>query len=127
MSKMNETNVSSEILDFTELCIKNSGIDPALYGKYDVKRGLRDINGNGVLAGLTEIGEVKAYDVIDGKSVPCEGKLFYRGIDIEQIVDGFIKEDRFGFEEVSYLLLFGELPSHEELKKFENILTDFIF
>lgn len=115
-----------EILNLTKLCIDNSYIDPELYGKFEVKRGLRDINGKGVLAGLTEIGEVKAYIIEDSELVPCEGKLYYRGIDIEEIVDGFISEKRFGFEEVAYLLLFGELPSREDEKKFKKIITDFM-
>jgi citrate synthase len=68
----------NDILNLTELCIKNSNIDPTLYEKYEVKRGLRDITGKGVLAGLTEIGEVKAYTIEDSELVPCEGKLFYR-------------------------------------------------
>ena len=115
MSLFDRGNAQEEIKELTELCLKNSSIDPTLYGKYDVKRGLRDINGKGVLAGLTSIGDVKAYEIINGEPVPCEGKLFYRGIDIEKIVDGFTKEKRFGFEEVSYLLLFGELPSKKNL------------
>jgi citrate synthase len=115
-----------EIQNLTKLCIDNSYIDPELYGKFEVKRGLRDINGKGVLAGLTEIGEVKAYVIEDSELIPCEGKLYYRGIDIEQIVDGFMNEKRFGFEEVAYLLLFGEMPSHDDEKKFKKILADFM-
>ena len=125
MSLNKITDITTEILNLTELCKNNSSIDPGLYGKYEVKRGLRDINGQGVLAGLTEIGEVKAYTMNDSELIPCEGKLYYRGIDIEQIVDGFIKEKRFGFEEVAYLLLFGELPSFDDLKKFRKILADY--
>jgi citrate synthase len=126
MSLSKVSDMYNEILNLAELCIKNSTIDPELYGKYEVKRGLRDINGKGVLAGLTEIGEVRAYTIEDSELVPCEGKLFFRGIDIEQIVGGFTKEKRFGFEEVAYLLLFGELPSNDELKKFRKILADFM-
>jgi len=125
MSSNEISDITTEILNLTELCMKNSSIDPELYGKYEVKRGLRDINGKGVLAGLTEIGEVKSYIIEDSELVPCEGKLFYRGIDIEKIVDGFIKEKRFGFEEVAYLLLFGELPTNDELKNLKKILTEF--
>jgi citrate synthase len=119
------SNITPQIRSLTELCLKNSAIDPSLYKKYDVKRGLRDISGRGVLTGLTEIGEVRSYIVKDGKTVPCEGKLFYRGIDIEDIVQGFIEEKRFGFEEVTYLLLFGQLPTAFELKEFETILADY--
>lgn len=115
-------DITDEILQLTELCRKNSNIDPELYTKYEVKRGLRDINGKGVLAGLTEIGDVHAYDTIDGKSVPCEGKLYYHGVDIEEFVKGFVEEKRFGFEEVTYLLLFGELPNQKQLDDFCSLL-----
>ncbi len=119
------SDITPDIHALSGLCLKNSSIDPSLYAKYDVKRGLRDISGKGVLTGLTEIGEVRAYVEEDGKTVPCEGKLFYRGIDIEQIVKGFIDEKRFGFEEVTYLLLFGELPNAEALRNFTTILAEY--
>lgn len=94
----------------SELCRKGSAIDPALYEKLDVKRGLRDINGKGVLAGLTEISEIQSSMVDEsGSTIPCEGKLFYHGINIKDLVSGFIREKRFGFEEAVYLLLFGQL------------------
>ena len=109
------SEITPEILSLTKLAESTSKIDPALYTKYDVKRGLRDINGKGVLAGLTDIGNVHAYDMVDGKQVPCEGKLYYRGYNIEDLVNGFIRDQRFGFEEVTYLLLFGKLPSKEDL------------
>jgi citrate synthase len=83
-------------------CEKCSQINPEWYGLYDVKRGLREISGKGVLAGLTEIGEVSAYDIVEGEYVPKQGQLFYRGINIESIVNGFIKDCRFGFEEICY-------------------------
>ena len=95
-----------EVEALAQLCGKNCIVDPELYKKYDVKRGLRDINGKGVLTGLTEISEVCSMKMVDGVEVPCEGKLYYRGVDVEQIVSGFIKEKRFGFEETAYLLLF---------------------
>ena len=98
-------------------------IDPELYTKYNVKRGLRDISGKGVMAGLTDIAEVRAYIVVDDEMVPCLGQLFYRGIDVKEIVKGFEKDNRFGFEEVCYLLLFGRMPSTEELIDF-NLLID---
>ena len=104
---------SQRLFEYSELCRKNCDIDPSLYAKYEVKRGLRDINGKGVLAGLTKIAEVKSYTIDDGDIIPCEGKLYYHGIDMEQIVDGFTKDNRFGFEEVAYLLMFGELPNKE--------------
>lgn len=123
MNRFSEMN--NEIKRLSEICIENGAIDPELYGKYDVKRGLRDINGKGVLAGLTEISEVCSSTVIDGVSVPCDGKLYYRGIDIEDIVKGFVTEKRFGFEETVYLLLFGKLPKKEELSDFCALLAKY--
>lgn len=119
------SEMDNEIKRLSEICIENGAIDPELYGKYDVKRGLRDINGKGVLAGLTEISEVCSSTVIDGVSVPCEGKLYYRGMDIEDIVKGFVTEKRFGFEETVYLLLFGKLPKKEELSDFCALLAKY--
>ncbi|GAA4654353.1 citrate/2-methylcitrate synthase [Anaerocolumna aminovalerica] len=119
------SNITPDILELTELCKKNSNINPELYVKYDVKRGLRDVSGKGVLTGLTEIAEVRSYTIVDSELVPCEGKLFYRGIDVEEIVDGFISENRFGFEEVTYLLLFGQLPDKNELQKFTTLLGEY--
>lgn len=100
-------------------------IDPELYTRYQVKRGLRDIDGRGVLVGLTEIGEVQSYIVEKNEMVPVPGKLIYRGIDISDIVDGFLREDRFGFEETCYLLLFGNLPTRAELAEFERLLSGY--
>ena len=111
------------IPEYSDLCRQNCDINPELYAKYDVKRGLRDITGKGVLAGLTKIAEVKSYTIDDGDMIPCEGKLYYRGIDIESIVNGFIKDNRFGFEEVTYLLLFGKLPTKQQLKEFNEDLV----
>ncbi len=104
-------------------CVANSKIDPALYQKYDVKRGLRDISGQGVLTGLTEVSEIRSYTMVDRDLVPCEGKLFYQGIDVEEIVEGCVTEDRFGFEEVVYLLLFGKLPDQVELDGLNGLLA----
>lgn len=119
------SEITEDIKNLTDICLENSQINPDLYTKYDVKRGLRDRHGKGVLTGLTEIGEVKAYTIDDGEMVPCEGKLYYRGIDIEKIVDGFLKDNRFGFEEVTYLLLFGKLPNEAELKHFSDLLAEY--
>ena len=104
---------------------QNLQIQPELFTKYDVKRGLRDINGKGVLAGLTKIAEVKAYTIDDNELIPCEGKLYYHGYDIEKIVDGFVAEQRFGFEETTYLLLFGRLPGRAELDEFKQTLESY--
>lgn len=125
MSDNKFSEITPKILSLTELCNKNSSINPELYNKYEVKRGLRDINGKGVLTGLTEISETISYTLKDGEMIPCEGKLFYRGIDIEKIVGGFIKERRFGFEEATYLLLFGELPNLDELQEFKGLLSNY--
>ncbi len=119
------SEITPSIIKLSEMCLKNSQIDPSLYGKFDVKRGLRDINGKGVLTGLTEIGEVYSYHTENGVTTPCDGKLYYRGIDMEEIVHGFTSENRFGFEEVAYLLLFGQLPTVSELEEFNGILADY--
>ncbi len=118
-------HLNAEIEKLATLCEDNSTIDPSLYEKYDVKRGLRDLSGKGVLAGLTDIADIISFKKVDGIEVPCEGKLYYRGIDVEQIVDGLTEEDRFGFEEVVYLLMFGQLPDPDELARFNHILADY--
>lgn len=115
--------VTPEIYRLSKKCVENNMIDPEFYNKYDVKRGLRDVNGKGVLTGLTEISEVFSFiENSDGTRTPQEGKLFYRGYDVEDIVKGFTSENRFGFEEVAYLLLFGELPNKESLDEFNKLL-----
>ena len=114
--------ITPKIKELTQLCLDNSQIDASLYTKYQVNRGLRDLKGKGVLTGLTEISEIQSSVEINGESVPCEGKLFYRGIDIEQIVGGFIQEKRYGFEETVYLLLFGNLPSREQLADVQRVI-----
>lgn len=116
--------VTPEMEALTEVCMANSKMDVSLYGKYDVKRGLRDVNGKGVLAGLTQISAIHSTEMIDGKSVPCAGRLYYRGYEIHQLTQGFLKDRRFGFEEIAYLLLFGELPKEKELQDFKTLLTD---
>ena len=117
--------ITPEILELTDLCKAHSTIDTSLYAKYDVKRGLRDINGKGVLTGLTEISDIISSKVVDGKTVPCEGKLYYRGIDVEELVAGFLRENRFGFGETIYLLLFGELPNVQQLDEFKQIMNKY--
>ena len=124
MGKYQSIDLETKISQLVNLCEKNYDIDPALYQKYDVKRGLRDINGQGVRAGLTNISNVSATAIVDGESVPARGKLYYRGIDVEQIVKGFSEENRFGFEETAYLLLFGELPTKEALRQFQQLLVE---
>ena len=119
------SDLSPEIMNLSRLARDTSAINPELYTKYEVKRGLRDINGKGVLAGLTDISAITAYTIEDNEMIPCEGKLYYRGIDIHQLVNGFVSEKRFGFEEIAYLLLFGELPSRAELLSFTNLLANY--
>lgn len=121
----NFAEITKDIIKLKDICLKNSSIDPDLYIQHKVNRGLRDLNGKGVLTGLTEISEIQSKIEVDGKSIPCEGKLFYRGYDIEEMVKGFIKEKRFGFEESTYLLLLGELPTEEELSDFINLLSSY--
>lgn len=117
------SEVTPAVEKLAELCRSNSTMPLEFYEKYNVKRGLRDMNGKGVLAGLTEISEIKSKELVNGEEIPCEGKLFYRGIDVEEIVRGFIKEKRFGFEEVAYLLMFGELPKPAQLTGFTDQLA----
>lgn len=124
MSKIVDYSVvTPQISELTELCKKNSVIDSAFYTKYDVKRGLRDINGKGVLAGLTDISEIRSNKKVNGVSKPIDGELFYRGINIMELVKGCSNENRFGFEEATYLLLFGELPDKQKLKEFTELLS----
>lgn len=125
MAKYSYSSNTSEIERLAQQCIENYHIEPELYTRYDVKRGLRDINGKGVLAGLTDISEVCSSKMVDGKTVPCEGQLFYRGIDVKNLVNGFIKDNRFGFEETVYLLLFGYLPNKSQLDEFSTMLGEF--
>lgn len=119
------SEITPEIVKLAELCEKSSKIGPELYTKYEVKRGLRDISGKGVLAGLTEISEVRSYTLVDSDVVPCEGELYYRGVNVEHIVNGFIEEERYGFEETVYLLLFGKLPTKVELKELMSLLAEY--
>jgi len=107
---------------WSNMTVTSNLVDRELYSKFDVKRGLRDINGKGVLAGLTRIGEVQSYITNEDEQIPIPGKLIYRGIDIEELVNGFEKDGRQGFEETVYLLMFGELPNEKELNLFKEQL-----
>ena len=106
-----------------DICMSADSFSPDLYEKYDVKKGLRDSKGNGVVVGLTTVSEVNGTIKVDGVKVPCEGRLKYRGYDIRDLCDGFINK-RFGFEECTYLLLFGSLPSKKELEEFKYYLAE---
>lgn len=106
-------------------CLNNCRIDPGLYIEHKVNRGLRDLNGKGVLTGLTEISDVISKKVLNNEEVPCAGSLYYRGYNVENIVGGLISDNRFGFEEIIYLLLFGNLPSVTELESFKSLLFSY--
>lgn len=110
--------------DMTEKLMLNNVIEDSYYKTYDVKRGLRNNNGTGVLVGLTQIGDVQGYIVEDGKKLPIPGKLYYRGIDIEDIINACLRDNRFGYEETSYLLLFGELPTKKDLQRYKDVLGE---
>ena len=114
-----------QIEKYSQKCLDNSRIDSALYIEHKVNRGLRDLNGKGVLTGLTEISDIISKKQVNGEDVPCEGRLYYRGYNVEDLVAGMIKDDRFGFEEVIYLLLFGQLPSVDELDDFKSLLYSY--
>lgn len=119
------SKITPEIIHLAEMS-RNAGIiEQELFTKYDVKRGLRDLNGKGVLAGLTNISDVRASKVVNGEQIPIHGDLFYRGYNIKDLVSGFTNDDRFGFEEVTYLLLFDKLPNKEELASFSRLLGEY--
>ncbi len=120
---MSINNISSFTKSHLDLCIENSHIDSELYEKYGVKRGLRNINGIGINAGITNISLIKAFDEKDGTHIPCDGELYYRGYEIRDLIKGFYSEKRYGFEECTYLLLFGILPNKEELDNFKKVLN----
>ena len=117
------SEIIPELLELSKLCEKTATINPALYTEYDVKRGLRDVNGKGVLVGLTQISDVCATKMENGKSVPADGNLYYRGYNVKDIVKGIEDQNHFGFEESTYLLLFGELPTKQQLDQFTSLLS----
>ena len=119
--KKSYSEITPYIRRMAELSGKNNHIQPEMYQKYNVKRGLRDVDGNGVVTGLTEISRIESKKTLpDGSVVPCEGRLFYRGVDIKDFTRGFMQEQRFGFEEAIYLLLFADLPTSTQLTEFEK-------
>ena len=125
MERWNKTmeNINDYSKKQADMCIDNDSIPKALYVDYGVKKGLRDENGQGVLTGLTNISSVRAFDVIDGEKVPCDGELLYRGYDVTKLVKG-AGDKRFIFEESAYLLLFGELPDATQLEEFRHIIAN---
>ena len=118
-------HIRSEFEKLIEILLDNNRIDPNLYVEYDVKRGLRDANGKGVLTGLTEVSDVIAFKINDGDKIPCDGELYYHGINVQDLVAG-LENRRFGFEETIYLLLFGKLPCKEELERFNKVTENFL-
>ena len=124
--KKSYSEITPYIRRMAELSGKNNHIQPEMYQKYNVKRGLRDVDGNGVVTGLTEISRIESKKTLpDGSVVPCEGRLFYRGVDIKDFTRGFMQEQRFGFEEAIYLLLFADLPTSAQLTEFEKQMEDY--
>ena len=117
--------ITPEIATLSQKCINNSKIDSQLYIEHKVNRGLRDLNGKGVLTGLTEISEIISKKNINGVETPCDGELYYRGYRVEDLVNGMISDNRFGFEEIIYLLIFGQLPNKAELNDFKTVLYSY--
>ena len=113
------------LMKCTEEIERSIVIDKSYYKEFDVKRGLRNADGSGVMVGVTRIGNVRGYYIVDGEKTPMEGQLTYRGIDINDLVSGFVKEHRFGFEETAYLLLFGHLPDKQTLEDFNEVLAQY--
>ena len=121
----NYSEITPQIEKYASYCLTDSVIKPSMYTDFNVYRGLRDMDGNGVLTGLTEISEIQAKKRVGNEDVPCKGKLFYRGYDIEDLVGGFSADKRFGFEEITYLLLFGSLPDADQLSEFREVLAGY--
>lgn len=120
------SEITPYIRSLAALSTERNHITPEMYGEHKVNRGLRDVNGNGVVTGLTEISTIRAKETLpDGTRRPCRGKLYYRGIDVEQLCAGFLRDDRLGFEEITYLLLFSKLPNAQELAEFREVLGEY--
>lgn len=114
-----------ELAKYEKMCLDEGAIEPELYTKYSVNRGLRDLNGKGVLTGLTEISEIQSKKTVDGAEVPAEGMLFYRGYNVKEIIGDMAKRGRYGFEETIYILLFGALPKETQLEEFKTVLANY--
>ena len=119
---MSDNFENSFLENLTNLAKNNDPIDQNLYQKFDVRRGLRYADGRGVLVGLTRVGDVVGYDVVDGQKIAIPGKLIYRGYDIEDLIKDAESTDQFGYEQTVYLLLFGELPTQSQLNEFRDFL-----
>ncbi len=120
------TMTDKAIIDkYEKQCLSSYPLDTSLYDRFHVKRGLRDKSGQGVVAGITNISKIVSSKEENGVLVPCEGELYYRGYSVDELVDGLMKDDRYGFEEIAYLLLMGDLPDRGQLEEFTQALTDF--
>lgn len=122
---LTENTAAASLEALTQKCLDNCKIEPSLYLEHKVNRGLRDLNGKGVLTGLTEISDIISKKTVNGEDLPCPGELYYRGYDVKRLVADFLNNDRFGFEEVVYLLIFGSLPKREELSEFKELLFSY--
>lgn len=122
--KKEEVHVDERLEKLVEYSMRSGQIDSKLYEEYDVKRGLRDSSGKGVLTGLTEISDVVSFGYVDGEKVPIDGELYFQGVNVQDLVKGFANR-RFAFEEATYLLLFGKLPTKEQLGEFIELLGEF--
>ena len=122
--KKEEVHVDERLEKLVEYSMRSGQIDGKLYEEYDVKRGLRDSSGKGVLTGLTEISDVVSFGYVDGEKVPIDGELYFQGVNVQELVKGFANR-RFAFEEATYLLLFGKLPTKEQLDEFIELLGEF--
>lgn len=122
--KKEEVHVDKRLEKLVEYSMRSGQIDGKLYEEYDVKRGLRDSSGKGVLTGLTEISDVVSFGYVDGEKVPIDGELYFQGVNVRDLVKGFANR-RFAFEEATYLLLFGKLPTKEQLDEFIELLGEF--
>ena len=119
MAELNNEEIISKL---AKVAGKKAKIEPELYGRYNVKRGLRNNDGTGVLVGLTEVGEVMSYLMDDGDRMPVDGRLYYQGYEVTDLVNGFYKK-RFGYEEIAFLLITGDLPTEKELEEFRALLS----
>lgn len=119
------SEITPEITRLSRLCQESANINPVLYTEYNVKRGLRDLNGKGVLVGLTQISDVCSTKEVNGEIVPADGRLFYRGYDVKDLITGIPDGSHFGFEECTYLLLFGKLPAKKDLDEFSGLLSHY--
>lgn len=125
MEPKNYSDLTPELLRLSDIVQAADAIDSELFAKYEVKRGLRDLNGRGVLTGLTNISDIRASEVINGETIPTHGKLFYRGYNVDDLIHGRSPSRYYGFEEATYLLIFGKLPTKKELHDFNDLLVEY--